>query len=326
MDNNDVIKVEVLVQEFLEQSSLQVLPKNQFVDTLVQFVEKGGSGAMEEFVNEALSKSLKSILKMDEQPDFDVDQAVESWREAAEQRWAKNGGDPTGPQRRLKSRPEDYDSDFDGPWGGDDDHYFYEAPAQASKANGRGRRSISDDDVEMEDGMFVSQVDDPVVLQPSKGRRGAAAKNAPAKKAPAKKTPAPKKVPATRGRPEKKSGFVIDSDEEEEEEAHDDAMSEDMFMDDEEDDPPAPPPKRATRATKVPAPKKATPRATKAMTASNAKQAKQTTLNFSQSQRPVATRDATQTQKTMDISDDEIDDDDDDAFEPVAPPTRGRRR
>ncbi|ROV97347.1 hypothetical protein VMCG_06884 [Cytospora schulzeri] len=316
MENNDVIKVEVLVQEFLEQSSLQVLPKNQFVDTLVQFVEKGGSGAMEDFVDEALTKSLKSILKLDEEPGFDVDQAVESWREAAEQRWAKNGGGPYTPKPRLKPRPEDWDSDYNGHWGSREDQRLSVSPGQAANAHGRGRRNSSDEDVEMEGGMFVSQVDDSLAPEPPKGKRGAAAK-----KAPAKKTPAAKRAPATRARPKKKSGFVVDSDEEEEEGAHDDAMSEDAFMDDE--DHPAPPPKRATRTTKATAAKTAAPRAAKATPASRAKQ---TTLNFSQSQRPSGTQRVAQTQKTFEISDDEIEEDDDDAFEPIAPPTRSRRR
>lgn len=318
MENDDVIRVEVLVQEFLEQSSLQVLPKNQFVDTLVQFVEKGGSGAMDEFVNEALTKSLKAILKLDEEPDFDVEQAVESWREAAEQRYAKNGGGSIAPKRRLKPRPDDHDSDFEGHWGNDDDHWETVAPT-----NGHGRRDSSDEDVQMEDGMFVSQVDNTPVPQPARAKRGAAAK-----KAPAMKALVVKKVPATRGRSKKKSGFVVDSDEEAEEAAgaQEDAMSEDAFMDDEEDDPPAPPPKRAARTTKGTTTRTAAPRATKAAPATKARQAKQTTLNFSQSQRPSGSQRVTQTQKTLEISDDEIEEDDDDAFEPIAPPTRSRRR
>ncbi|KUI67331.1 Double-strand break repair protein mus-23 [Cytospora mali] len=322
VQGDDVIKVEVLVKEFLEQSSLQVLPKNQFVDTLVQFVEKGGSGTMDEFVNEALTKSLKAILKLDEEADFDVDQAVETWREAAEQRWAKNSGSAVAAKRRLKPRPEDYDSDLEGHWGNNDSHWETVTSVQAGKSNGRGRQNASDEDVEMGNGLFVSQqVEDSVMAEPPKGKRGAAAKKAPAKKAPAAKT-----APATRARPKKKSGFVVDSDEEEQEEAQEDAMSEDVFMDEEEDDPPAPPPKRAARNTKPAATRTAAPRATKAAAATKAKQAKQTTLNFSQSQRPAGTQRVAQTQKTLEISDDEIEEDDDDAFEPIAPPTRSRRR
>lgn len=321
--NDDVIKPDVLVGEFLEQSSLKVLPKNEFISRLVDFVNKGGPHAMDEFVEESLSKSLKAIVKLqDADPEADIEGLLEVVKERAEQMYAQKGRS-SGPRRRMKERPDDYDSDLGAHWGDDPSHWYETAPKKTTSS--RNRRSGSDDDVEMDD-LFVSQADqdESLASQPAKPapKRGAAAK-----KAPAKKAPATKKAPAARGRPKKKSGFIEDSDEDEEDDeeaGEEDAMSVDAFVDeDEEADPPAPPPKRATRTTKAAAPKTTSSRAKKAAPAAKTRQS---TLNFSQSQRP-ATRGA-QTQKALEVSDDEIDDDDDDddAFEPVAPTTRSRRR
>ncbi|KAI3396515.1 hypothetical protein diail_12135 [Diaporthe ilicicola] len=329
MGNDDVVKPDVLVEEFLAQSSLKVLPKNEFIQTLENFVEKGGAHVMDEFVSDSLAKSLSAIVKISaSDPDADIPTLLEAWKERADQAYVKNGKAASGPKRRMKERPEDYDSDLGAHWGDDAAHWEETSVGgPAKKTRGRNRRSASDEDVEMDD-LFVSQAneDDSLVSQPSKptGKRGAAAKKAPAKK-PAKKAPAAGKAPATRGRP-KKSGIIVDSDEDGEEEGEEaDAMSEDVFMDEgEENDPPAPPPKRAGRTTKAATSRTATSRATKAAPATKTRQS---TLNFSQSQRPAAQH-VTQTQKALEISDDEIDDDDDDdGFEPVAPPTtRSRRR
>ncbi|KAL1853571.1 meiotic recombination [Diaporthe australafricana] len=333
--NDDVVKPDVLVEEFLAQSSLKVLPKNEFIKTLESYVEKGGAHIMDEFVSESLTKSLNAIVKISaSDPDADISTLLEAWKEREDQSFVKGGKATSGPKRRMKERPEDYDSDLGAHWGDDPDHWDETTAAAGAPTKkttrGRNRRSASNDDVEMDD-LFVSQgnQDDSIASQASKpaAKRGAAARKAPAKK-PAKKAPANAKAPATRGRPKQKSGIIVDSDEDEEEEAEEaDAMSEDVFMDeDEEDDPPAPPPpKRAARTTKAATSRTAASRATKAAPATKTRQA---TLNFSQSQRPAAQR-VTQTQKALEISDDEIDDDDDDddGFEPVAPPTtRSRRR
>ena len=124
-------------------------------------------------------------------------------------------------------------------------------------------------------------MDAPAAPARAPARRAAAAKP---KAAPAKKA-APKKPPA-KGR---KKGPFEDSEE--------DDQDDDAFVDD--DEPPAPAPKRA-------APKRAPARA------------KQSTLNFTQSQRPKRAA-----QKVTEISDDEISEDD--AFESV-PTTRSSRR
>jgi double-strand break repair protein MRE11 len=332
--NDDVVRPDVLVKEFLEQSSLKVLPKNEFIHTLVEYVAKGSGHFMDEFVDESLTKSLQAMVKLNiADPDADIETLLETYRVRAEERFDKEG--KSAPRRRLKPRPADYDSDLGEHWGGHSSHWYNSddpAPGPAKKVTSRrNQRNASDEDVEMDD-LFVSQADqdDSVVSQPPKA--------APKRGAVAKKTPAPKKAPARRGRPKKNAGFVVDSDEDENEDEGAggvDAMSVDAFIDDDEADPPAPPPpKRSTRTTKTASIKAATPRATSSRATKAAPKAvpaaktRQSTLNFSQSQRP-ATRTA-QSQRALEVSDDEIDDDDDDddddGFEPVSTIPRSRRR
>lgn len=305
----------MLVREFLQNSSLKVLPANQFEDAVIRFIEKGGKETVDEFINETLTKSLDYLVKIDETKlDKDMNTAMEQCKERLEKRWAQAGGKWVQ-KRKLKPKPEDWDSDMEGPWHDPKMADRWETIAQTG-GNGQSR---GDGDVDMDDSM--SEDDTPVSKPPVKPapKKGAATKGG--RGGAAKKAAAPK----TRGgRPKKKGGFVIDSDEGEEEESPM-VISEDDFLEDEEDDPPPPPPpKRASRAIKAtPTTKATTGRATSSRAAKPAaSKARQTTLDFSQSQRP--SRSGTN-QQTLTISDDEIDDDDDDAFEPVQT-TRSKRR
>lgn len=319
----------MLVREFLQNSSLKVLPANQFEDAVLRFIEKGGKETLDEFVNEALSKSLNFLVKIDDTKlDQDMESAIEQCRERLEARFAQAGGKPWAPKRKLKPKPVDYDSDLAGHW--DDPAHpdrweLIARPGQDGEHGGDG-----EDDA----GMFVDDVaftDAPATSAPVRGaavksgRGGAAASaGATSRGGAAKKAAAPK----TRGRLKKQTGFLPDSDEEEEEEeqAQDDPMSLDDFDDDEEEEEaPAPPPKRASRSTKATTTRTTTSRTTKPA----ATKTKQSTLNFSQSQAAPSRSRVNQTQKSLVISDDEIDDDDDDdddAFEPPVSTRSSRRR
>lgn len=323
----------MLVREFLQNSSLKVLPQNQFEEAVIEYIERGGKEAVDEFVNETLAKSLKYLVKVDDTDlDNDLQGIVDQCREVLQQRWVEQGGKPWVQKRKLKPRPEFYDSDKEGPWDDPEKPERWESITEAATAKAKGRsrvrKSASDDDVDMdaESNMFMTQPmeeDAPIAESPPRPapRRGAAAKGT--RSSAAKKAPATKKAPAARSRPQKKAaGFVVDSDEEEVDQDQDDDQSMDAFMDDDEEDepPPPPPPKRAARTTKSTTTKPAsTSRTKKAAPAKG----KQTTLNFSQSQRSNTSR-FNSTQKALTISDDEIDDDD--AFEPVQPSRSSRRR
>lgn len=312
-DGNDMVKVESLVQEFLQAQSLKVLPQGPFGDAVNQFVSKDDKHAMELFVSEHLTGQVKQMLGL-ESDDEDLNSAMEIYRTRVEQQVTRGERNKPGDRKRiLKPRPDTWDSDFDGSWEDAPDAWTYEEDNNgAAAAKGRGRNSARKtvhDDEEMED---VEE----------EAPTGTIGKRAPAKtaKAAAKKAPTKKPPPRSRGRK-----AIPESEEEEEEEEE-----EDIIMESEEEPEPAPKPAPASRSRKAAASARAAPtkKTTAAKTTSTRGKAasatgsktRQATLNFSQSQRGGG---GTQT-KAVEISDDEISDDD--AFEPAPVASRTRRR
>jgi len=242
------------------------------------------------FVIDSLSTQVKGLLQLDDDKITEgLDAHIEDFRKVMEKSFVSGQQKQAQRKRRFKEKPDGWDSDLDGHWNAQPDA-IEDVPVSSEPTNsGRGRAQptlgvgFSDDDGE-----------EPSV-QKAPAKRTAAAtrttKAAPGKKAaPAKKAAAPRKAPA-RGR--KKANPFQDSDEEEEDE--------DVIMED--DDAEAVPPARTqpTRATRT----------------RGAAKTRQTTLSFSQSQKPKAA------QKAIEISDDEISEDD--AFESM-PASRSRRR
>jgi double-strand break repair protein MRE11 len=293
----DTVKVDTLVQEFFAQQSLKILPQAAFGDAVNQFVSKDDKHAVEMFVIDSLSTQVKGLLQLDDDKVTEgLDAHIEDFRKVMEKSFVSGQQKQARRKKRFKEKPAGWDSDLDGHWTAQP-QAIEEVPASPEPANGgQGRAgptsgvTFTDD----EDGLFV---DEEPSVQEAPAKRGAATsrttkKAAPAKKAaaPAKKAAAAKKAPA-RGR--KKANPFQDSEDEEDE----DVIMED---DDVEPEPPARvPPTRSTRSRGA------------------AAKTRQTTLNFSQSQRPKAS------QKAIEISDDEISEDD--AFESM-PATRSRRR
>lgn len=286
-----MVKVENLVQDFLSAQSLKVLPQGPFGDAVNQFVTKDDKHAMELFVSEHLTGQVRSMLGL-ESDDEDLNSAMDIYRTRIEQQQTSGVlAAPVERKRVLKPKPTTWDSDFDGSWENEPDAWTYEdeqqaesTPAPARKpARGRGKAVQQDEDLMDED-------EPPAKKPPAK--RAARTTKAASTKAPAKKAPA-------KGRGRK----AFEESEEEEEE--------DVVM--ESEDEPAPPPPKTRRAAATRSNAKAT--TSRAAT----KSTRQTTLNFSQSQKS-----GTQS-KAVEISDDEISDDD--AFEPApAPASRARRR
>jgi double-strand break repair protein MRE11 len=308
-DGDDMVKVESLVQEFLQAQSLKVLPQGPFGDAVNQFVSKDDKHAMELFVSEHLTGQVKQMLGL-ESDDEDLNSAMEIYRTRVEQQVTAGERKTHDSRKRvLKPRPDTWDSDFDGSWEDAPDAWTYEegTTTVAKKRGKAGARKTVQDDEEMED------AEEEVPKAPSTQR------------APAKTTKAaPKKAPAKRPTARSRGRKAVSESEEEEEEEEDDVIM--------ESEPEEPPPKpAASRSRKAAAParaapaKKTTATAAKATTrgkaaAAAAPKTKQATLNFSQSQRGSG---GTQT-KAVEISDDEISDDD--AFEPAPVATRTRRR
>ncbi len=277
--DTNVIRVEALVQEYLAAQSLKILPQGEFEDAVNQFVNKDDKNAMDSFVSVSLANQLKDLVALDCEED-ELPDAMEQWRNQREKVF-QTALRKSGPRPDVVSRPDEWDSDMDGRWETQRPAQNEPPgkPASRTQARGRGGSALPNGD----DGGDISMSDTPAEAPQARApaKRSAATRAAPTKKAPPKKA-------APKGRGKKKGPFVDDDEDE-------DA---DVFLD-EEAEPPAPLPKRAP------------PTRTSA-------RAKQTTLNFSQSQQPTRGR-----EKALEISADEISDDD--AFESM-PPTRSRRR
>ncbi|KAK4239242.1 double-strand break repair protein mus-23 [Achaetomium macrosporum] len=301
LEGVDAVKVDSLVQEFFAQQSLKILPQAPFGDAVNQFVSKDDKHAVEMFVMDSLSTQVKGLLQLDDDKITDgLDAHIEDFRKVMEKSFVSGQQKQAQRKRRFKEKPEGWDSDLDGHWTAQPGA-IEEVPASPEPApSGRGRGqptsgvTFSDEDDELSG-------DEPAPEKVPAKRAAATTRTtkraAPGKKAatPAKRAAAPRKAPA-RGR--KKGNPFQDSDEEEEEE--------DVIMEDDDAEPE--PPARAARSTSKPV------RETRARIAAKTRQ---TTLNFSQSQKPKAS------QKAIEISDDEISDDD--AFETM-PATRRRGR
>jgi len=298
LDATDTIAVNSLVQEFFAQQSLKILPQAPFGDAVNQFVSKDDKHAIEMFVIDSLSTQVKGLLQLDEDAiNEGLDAHIEDFRKVMEKSFATGQERQVQRKRRFKPKPSGWDSDLDGHWTARPEA-IEELMGSLERSASRTQKqtqptsgvTFSDDDVDM--------FDEPLA-QPSKkpaAARTAAKRAATTKKAPAAKKAAPTKKAPARGR--KKANPFIDSDEEEEADV---VMEEDDF-----EEPPVAkaPPAKPARATR------------------GAAKTKQTTLNFSQSQRPVRSTQSKSTQKAIEISDDEISDD---AFEDM-PTTRGKRR
>jgi double-strand break repair protein MRE11 len=208
----DNVKVEKLVKEFLNAQSLKILPQAPFGDAVSQFVDKDDKHAMEVFVDQSLEGQVKTLLSLDDN-DEDLDSAMAQY--AAELDKAFHEG--TFKRKRigkLKPRPDEWDSDFNGEW--EDQPGAYEltdddgsTPAPTSR---RGRAAT--DDVNEDDDDDASVAAAPAKRAPAKRATAKAApKKAPAK-VPAKKAAPAVKKPAARGRPKANTGaFIDDSDE-----------------------------------------------------------------------------------------------------------------
>ncbi len=268
----DSVKVEKLVREFLAAQSLTILPQNSFGDAVGQFVDKDDKHAMELFVRENLKRQTDLLMNMEHLDEDSIKDAMEEGKSHLEELFASGHlKKMLNKQRKLKPKPDDWDSGLDGEWA--------EKFEAIIRSDSEGEEDADDADVQ-------------AVAKPKANGRGKAAAPkkaaAPAKKAaPAKGSRSKKKVVESESEEEDEDVVMIDSDEEESESQ--------LFVK------PAPP----TRGTRKAAPAKETKRAPARGAASQA--SKQSQLNFSQS----AIQGREKPKKAQEISDDEISDDDD---------------
>jgi len=258
----DSVKVEKLVREFLTAQSLTILPQNLFGDAVSQFVDKDDKHAMELFVEENLVNSIKHLLTVEKLTDEGIMEAMGAERIRTEEMWAQ-GHHKRAKSRKLKPKPQHWDSDMDGEW-----------------ADQPGAMMISEqeDDEDVEEESLGSA---PPKSAPRRGRGGKATTTSRSTTTAAKKTSAAaKKSAATKSTRGKKRVVEDDEDEDEDEDI--------IMVDDDEDDEDEEtfPPRKPVRATTKAAPKGAVSPAKRAPARSTATRAtgRQATLNFSQSQ------------------------------------------
>ena len=295
---NDV-KVERLVREFLTAQSLTILPQNSFGDAVSQFVDKDDKHAMETFVSYSLKSQVEYLLDLDQDED-EIHNHFEANKSQMEKLFA--AGLRKNRPRRLKPKPDKWDTDVDGNWSDEPIAFIHSdvedadnadsdaasVPAAPTQARGRGRRA---------------------------GGRGAAStRAAPTKRGVAaskKTTPATK--PAAHGR--KKA--IVEDDEEDSDLLSDNDVE---MLDDDDGEEESQPlfvnsqpskPMRGGRKS-----------ATATTTASKGKGGKKVPA------RAAANRSTAGQNTARAVSDDIVDDDDEDedAFEPVPAPIKGRGR
>ena len=329
IQNLENIKVEKLVKEFLEAQALTILPQNYFGDAVSQYVDKDDKHAMAMFVNEALANQIKTLVNLGEDGGADEENGetlldrIIATREGLERDFSEGMLKAKKARGRYKPRPDDWDSDFDGPW---EDH------------PGALIRSEDEDDNEDEEDATPAPRGGARGRVRGRGARGGSATTR-------GRGAARGKTATTSSARNKKK--VISEDEDESEE---DVV---MLDDDDEDDSQAmffssnskskkangtasssrskaaPASSRAGAAGKGKAAatpiKKPPAKAAAAASRNKGQSAKQGQLNFTTSQQSVLGK--KRTTRSQSVSDDiENDDDDEDAFEPVSQaPSTGRR-
>lgn len=258
----DSVKVEKLVREFLTAQSLTILPQNSFGDAVSQFVDKDDKHAMELFVNESLANQVKHLKTLENDDEDEITTAMEDYKTKLEDMFSKGQLKRSNKGRKLKPKPDGWDSEFDGEW------------ADQPGALMRSDDEDANDDEEEDDDTVSSKTKKPA---PTRGRgRGRAGKATDTTRATAasKKKAAPAKKATARGRRA--------VSEEEEDDDEDVIMIDDDDEDEEEDDDLFVKPSTKKAPAKAPPPKRKTP----ARSVTTKSSGKQSTLSFSQTPAP----------------------------------------
>lgn len=287
LDGVETVKVESLVQDFLGAQSLRVLPQGPFGDAVNQFVAKDDKHAMELFVSEHLTGQVKQLLGL-ESDDEDLNSAMEIYRTKMEKQLTggivRASADSTR-RRILKPKPDTWDTDFDGNWEDEPDAWVYE------QLTNRG--TLAPENEQQVDQAQKKANDDGAQAA---GQRTMATATVKGKKASARKS-ATTTIRAHNG---ERSSLSEEDDEV-------------LVMETEGEHSST---RLRVRGRKPPA-KRDAPAKTKRSIARSDQKSKQTKTNFSP-------KGGGRSQKTLEMSDDEISDDD--AFEPAPVSSRTRRR
>ncbi|RPB06038.1 DNA repair exonuclease [Choiromyces venosus 120613-1] len=314
----DNVKVEKLVQEFLTNATLEILPSNGLGDAVGQFVDKDDKHAVEMFVEDSLKSYLTKLREIDDLNEETISEVVEQQKSYLEQLFAKGLVKPKRTRKKLKAKPDHWDSDLDGHWS--------DQPAALVRSGSDNDRDQNDDD---EDDSAAPARKPAARGGRGRGRGGAAAS-----------TRGKKAAPAAKGRGRKQAAEDDDDDDVE------------MIDDDDEDQPSIPPPKttinsrgrktaaappaRKAAAKPAPAPRRpaaATRAANPPTSQASTTRTRQTRLAFGATQNTQA-RDSQASNSLFHRAvhppsdDEDIDEDEDDDFEPLPSQrtTRASRR
>ncbi|PWW71937.1 DNA repair exonuclease [Tuber magnatum] len=129
----DNVKVEKLVQEFLTNATLEILPSNGLGDAVGQFVDKDDKHAVEMFVEDSLKSYLTKLREIDDLNEETISEAVEQQKSYLEQLFAKGLT-----RKKLKAKPDHWYSDLDGHWS--------DQPAALVRSGSDNDRDQDDDD------------------------------------------------------------------------------------------------------------------------------------------------------------------------------------
>ena len=145
------VKVEKIVEEFLEAQSLTILPQNSFGDAVAQFVKKDDKHSMESFVSDSLEKQVGFLFNEEYGDDDDVAERMAACKARLEEMFAN--GQIKLRRTKLKPQPDDYDEELLGPWedqeaaidhtGDDVDEDGDDAETVTKPTKGRGKAATS---------------------------------------------------------------------------------------------------------------------------------------------------------------------------------------
>ena len=224
----ETVRVNKLVEEYLEAQTLTILPQNSFGDAVGQFVNKDDKHSMQCFVEDSLAKQVGFLLNdADYGDDEDLTQGMAAVKARLEEMFASG---QLKLRKNLKPQPANWNEAENGPWEDQDAAIIYDRsgdeneddeddaepvakttkgrgkaaapkkpPAAAKKAApakvtvARGRKKVIEEVSDDEDMIMVDDDDDDenglfVTQAPAK----------PARKAPARKAASPAKRTATR--------------------------------------------------------------------------------------------------------------------------------
>lgn len=343
--------MEALVEEYLAAQSLKILPQGEFGDAVNQFVNKDDKHAMDTFVSGSLANQLKDLLALGAE-DEELDGAIDRLRDERERQF-QAGLVKSRHKRMYKPRPDDWDSDMEGPWehhpgalvdvdaaGGAQSTVPAVAPVGTSQARSqldaiRARAAAASSRVagpsnSIDEDLIMDDFDDvrPIAKTAAKRTTKAAPATASRQRAPAATTTRKATAPKRSASGRKKGPFEDSDDSDEDALMIDDDGDEDADEVEDPIDEPVPQPSRRGRAAAAAAPARARATAAKPAAKPAAGRMRQTTLQVSQSQAPSQRPRAAATrgkQNAAEVSADEISDDSDD-FEPPPTTTRSRRR